>query len=105
MPVLLFFRNASGGARLPRMGKFTNLALIAAATALIVVGVAAQTGTISMGGATSRGAVTGSHAVTPPKSPGPLQAALPSSLPTAASHQPVAAPPGGGGGDGGDGGD
>ncbi len=32
------------------MGKFTNLMLVVAATVMIVVGVAAQTGTVSVGG-------------------------------------------------------
>ncbi|HYL07604.1 MAG TPA: hypothetical protein VEU76_03590, partial [Candidatus Udaeobacter sp.] len=56
------------------MGKFTNLFLIAAATVLIVVGVAAQTGTISIGspGPHQRGAVAGSQAIASPEaSPSP----------------------------------
>lgn len=83
------------------MGKFTNPVLIAAGTALIVVGVAAQTGTVNFAG---RGGVQqGAKAVVSPEtSPSP-----PASPPLAAStppRAPVAPQPGAGQGDGGDGG-
>lgn len=85
------------------MGKFTNLVLIAAAVVLIVIGVAAQTGTISLGRSgpvPQHGGVSAQQAITTP-----TPSAAPVASPAPPAAQPVAAPAGaGGGGDGGDGG-
>ncbi len=92
------------------MGKFTNLVLVAAAAALIVIGVAAQIGTLKLGspGHPARpagGAVAGQHAVATPSIPAsptqPAYIVTPSPTPDTATWQP---PPGGGGGGGNGGG-
>jgi hypothetical protein len=65
------------------MGKLTNLVMIAAATVLIVVGVAAQTGTISIGSrsAHQHGAVAGGQAIASPEtSPSPTPESTPASV-------------------------
>lgn len=87
------------------MGKFTNLILIAAAAALILIGVAAQTGSISFAGHSRHtGAISGQTAHKPPAPTNPryIQSSPP---PATVNPQPAAQPPTSTGGDGGDDGD
>ena len=88
------------------MGRFTNPVLVAAGTALIVVGVAAQTGTVNLGArsGSDHAAIAGDRAAgTPKASASPLPAATTRPSPPAAA--PAAPPQGGGAGGGSDGGD
>jgi hypothetical protein len=98
------------------MGRLSNLVIAAVAALLIAIGIAAQTGTVSLPRSSSaHGAVLGTHSSNIPASPS-VPEASPSPSATVRPAAPAPAPPAppiskkgnhqrGGGGDGGDGGD
>jgi hypothetical protein len=98
------------------MGRLSNLVIAAVAALLIAIGIAAQTGTVSLSRSSgSHGAVLGTHSSSIPTSAATPEASA-SPGPTVRPAAPTPAPPAppisnngnnqrGGGGDGGDGGD
>lgn len=81
------------------MGRFANFILILAAGALVLFGVAAQTGTISFASHADSGSVRQTAHQEPQA---PQKASTVKASPSPTSPQPAPPPPSGGGGDDGD---